>query len=344
MVFATADWKRSLPTWAVQLWVALQQEAAGPSLGNETLGPYWQGQVMLHLEAFAAALDCDDPLAFVGQMLWAAQVERNRGLSEVPLRQLLQAMDKSLVAYVPAQALPAAQQLLQQALSALKTPQEPGRALVPAALRLTPMPQSQDYQWSLVQGNRGQAQGYVKGAMDCGVSLAEAGVRIVQPAMYAIGDLWESNRISVSQEHLASSISQAVMMDAYLHAEFAPPNGRKALLACVQGNHHALGPRMVSDALETKGWDCQYLGADVPLEDLVRHVDASRPDVLGLSASLFHQLAMARNTIEALRAEMGSACPQVWIGGLATVGVEKAWRITRADGWSSDALDILDRF
>lgn len=220
----------------------------------------------------------------------------------------------------------------------------PGAVLPDAAgLRLAPWPQAQDFQSALVQGRKALAQGHVRGAMDGGASLTEAAVRIVQPALYAIGELWQHNRISIAQEHLASSISQTVLTDAYLRAEFAPPNGRKALLACVQGNHHALGLRMVSDALETRGWDCQCLGADMPLADLVRHVDAQRPDVLGLSVSLSQHLEVARATIEALRAELGSACPQVWIGGLATMGGDKAWRETRADGWSSDALDLLER-
>lgn len=220
----------------------------------------------------------------------------------------------------------------------------PGAVLPNAAgLRLAPLPQAQGFQSALVQGNKALAQGYVRGAMDGGASLTEAGVRIVQPALYAIGELWQHNRISIAQEHLASSISQTVLMDAYLRAEFAPPNGRKALLACVQGNHHAVGSRMVSDAMETRGWDCQCLGADMPQEDLVRHVDAHRPDVLGLSVSLFHHLEAARATIEALRAELGNACPQVWIGGLAATEADKAWRVARADGWSSDALDLLER-
>jgi len=343
MVSATGEWKRSLPTWAAQLWMDLQKDTVGTWPSEEPLGPYWQGQVIQHLEAFIAALEWDDPQAFLGQMVWAAQVARNRGLSESPLLRLLRAMDMGLATHVPADVMPAARQLLQRALNALQVPPEPGRALVSTGQRLAPLPQVNDYQWSLVQGNKGLAQGYVKEAMDGGVSLTEAGVRIIQPAMYAIGELWERNRISVAQEHLASTISQAVLMDAYLQAEFAPPNGRKALLACVQGNHHALGPRMVSDALETAGWDCQYLGADVPMEDLVRHVGVNRPDMLGLSVSMFHHLEAARATIEALRAELGNACPQVWIGGLATVGHDKAWRIARADGWSSDALDMLER-
>jgi hypothetical protein len=85
MVPATGQWKCSLPTWAAQPWVALRQDAAGTWPGEEPLGPHWQGKVMQHLEAFAAALEWEDSQVFVGQMPLAAQAARNRGQSEAPL-------------------------------------------------------------------------------------------------------------------------------------------------------------------------------------------------------------------------------------------------------------------
>jgi methanogenic corrinoid protein MtbC1 len=161
--------------------------------------------------------------------------------------------------------------------------------------------------------------------------------------MYEIGRLWQENRITVAQEHLATAVSQSVLARAYLQAAFAAPVGRKAVFAAVAGNHHILGLRMLSDAFETIGWDVLYLGADVPTADLIRQVDASSPDLLVLTLSLPTHLSVARATLEHLHAELGSRCPAVWVGGLATLIGERMWRSLKADGWAADALHALEQ-
>ena len=48
-------------------------------------------------------------------------------------------------------------------------------------------------------------------------------------------------------------------------------------------------------------------------------------------------------SIEMLHPEMGSACPEIWIGGVTTLSNQKTWRIAQADGWASDALHALEQ-
>ena len=205
------------------------------------------------------------------------------------------------------------------------------------------VPQASIYQASLLQNDWLGAMDCVGAAMDGGGSLAQVCVGIVQPAMYGIGELWQNNRISVSMEHLASAISQNVLMGAYLRATFLPAIRKTAVFACVEGNHHALGLRMVSDTFETQGWDSVFLGADLPAQDLVQDIDVRRPQLLGLSVALPHQLMTARETIAALHAELGNACPEIWIGGLASLLGEPVWRQTGADGWCRDALHAIEQ-
>ena len=175
------------------------------------------------------------------------------------------------------------------------------------------------------------------------MTLTEASVRLIQPAMVEIGRLWQENRITVAQEHLTTAISQNVMARAYMQADFAQPVGRKAMFAGVAGNHHSLGLRMLSDAFETQGWDVVFLGADVPVADLIRQVDADRPDLLCLSLSLPSHLAQARETVERLRAELGNRCPTIWVGGQVTLMRDRVWHSVKADGWASDALHALEQ-
>ncbi len=208
--------------------------------------------------------------------------------------------------------------------------------------RLAQLAQAPTYLNALLKGDRSGAAASLTDAMDEGQSLTNACVQIVQPAMYQIGNLWQDGSITVSQEHLATAISETAMVAAYACAQFLPSNGKDAMFACVESNYHNLGLRMLSDAFETCGWDVLYLGASVSSRDLLAEVERRRPALLALSASLRQHLVVARATIEKLHAELGQACPTIWIGGLA-VQSEAHVRLVGADGWAADAVHALEQ-
>jgi methanogenic corrinoid protein MtbC1 len=173
-----------------------------------------------------------------------------------------------------------------------------------------------DYTNALVSGYRDTAVRRVVEAMARGASLVDVSVDLVQPALYQIGKLWEHNCISVAQEHLATAITQNALAAGFARAEFREPNGRSAVFACVEDNHHGIGVRMVSDAFEVAGWDVSFLGTNTPTPAIVSFVAETNPNLLGLSAGLAHHVITLRDVIARVRAEMGNSAPQIIIGGL----------------------------
>jgi methanogenic corrinoid protein MtbC1 len=95
---------------------------------------------------------------------------------------------------------------------------------------------------------------------------------------------------------------------------------------------HALGARMVADALREDGWDVVYLGCGVPLNDLVAFADLRRPDVVALSVGMASHLAAAKVTTLALHSL--AIPPRVLLGGFGCHGPE-AHRVG-ADAVSTD--------
>ena len=83
--------------------------------------------------------------------------------------------------------------------------------------------------------------------MDSGQNLVDVELHIIQPAMYQIGEKWQANQVTVAQEHIATAIVQSVMTAALLRSTPPAPIGKRVLLACVAGNHHTVGLRMVAD-------------------------------------------------------------------------------------------------
>jgi methanogenic corrinoid protein MtbC1 len=193
------------------------------------------------------------------------------------------------------------------------------------------------FEAALLAGNQRDALSIMNSCLDRGFSLVEVEMHVIQPALYRIGEKWQINQVSVAQEHLASSIVQSVMTLGLLRSPPPMPLDKKILLACVAGNHHAIGLRMVADAFQLAGWEIQYLGADVPNLSLVRQVKEWRPHLVGLSVSFPQQLKAVKALIAELNGGLGSARPAVIVGGLAINRFNQLGEIVGADATSSNA-------
>src|SRR4051794_10664616 len=112
---------------------------------------------------------------------------------------------------------------------------------------------------------------------------------VVEAAQHRIGDLWQENRITVAQEHVATAISQLVLAYLYPQLPRQPANGKQVMVACVEDELHDMGARVAADFFEMAGFDVRFLGASVPHDTLVASVRESPPDLLVLSAAMtFH--------------------------------------------------------
>lgn len=113
--------------------------------------------------------------------------------------------------------------------------------------------------------------------------------RVIAPAMYRVGQLWEKGAISVADEHLATALTHRVLAALRSASLVAPdPSEEKGrvMLAAVQGEQHALGLRMAADVLEDSGFHAIYLGADVPTDALLLAISSLSPDLLALGATM----------------------------------------------------------
>ena len=134
-------------------------------------------------------------------------------------------------------------------------------------------------------------------------------LEVVQPAQYEIGRLWQAKRIGVAQEHLATEISRAVLARLHALLPCEPSNGRRVVVACVEGELHDLGAQVVADFLEMGGFDVHFLGANVPADTLAELVGRRPPDLLALSATTSTNVAELRRAVAAVRSVAGDRIP-----------------------------------
>ena len=197
---------------------------------------------------------------------------------------------------------------------------------------------------ALRTGDRRHALTVVEDARAAGLGLPALYLDVFQPALREIGRLWQENKITVAEEHLATAITQVAM--GRLYTDFCMTtarNGYTLLAACAEQERHEVGLRMICDLLELEGWDATYLGASVPQDTLVAMVLRDRPDVLALSASLAPHLPQVRALIQAVCAATGDGVPYILVGGRPFLDDPSLAQRLGANAMARDPLDAVAR-
>ncbi len=175
---------------------------------------------------------------------------------------------------------------------------------------------------ALLDGEGHTAERIIDHALAMGLAPEAVQTLVIAPAMARIGELWEADAITIADEHLATAISQRVLIRLLerMNARPVPARSREnVLLAAVEGQHHVLGLRMIADVLEGAGFDVLYLGGDVPVASLRAFVVTHRPADAGLAFGIAgdaERLADALWTIHGVAPET-----RILLGGAAVPSV-----------------------
>lgn len=171
-------------------------------------------------------------------------------------------------------------------------------------------------------------------AADAGMRPEDILLEVIARVQYKIGTEWAANRITVAQEHAATAINDRVIAALAQHpASRSSGQAGRVTVACVDGEWHALPARLLAETLRLRGWQVDFLGAQVPTPHLIAHLHQSGPDAVALSCSIPTGLPTAHAAITACQA----AGVAVLAGG-AAFGVDGRYaRQLGADAWAPDA-------
>lgn len=177
--------------------------------------------------------------------------------------------------------------------------------------------------------------------LDGGCRLTDVLVDLVAVAQREIGRRWLTGAWSVAQEHAATHLSEVVVGVVAGRARPRPVRGH-VVLACVEGEWHALAARIVAEVVRAAGWRVTFLGASVPARHLVSYLHQTGPDAVLLSCVQPIRLVRAARMVEACRA----AGVPVLAGGPG-FGPDGRWATAvGAAAWGAtarDAVRLLDR-
>jgi MerR family transcriptional regulator, light-induced transcriptional regulator len=198
---------------------------------------------------------------------------------------------------------------------------------------------------ALIQGDEQQAATVLAEAFAL-YSVEDVCMQAITPSMVRVGDDWHAGRISVATEHFATAYLLARLL-ALFNAQPAR-HGPLVLVACAPGERHEMGALILALFLRRAGRNVRYLGADVPLVELLRSIREWRPRVVMLSALLADAAARLIELPGMLRGP--EAAVQVVLGGQAFTDEALARHFPPGSNYNvagSDipvALNLIDRF
>ena len=163
----------------------------------------------------------------------------------------------------------------------------------------------QKYLALLLDGNRRACAKLVQQLLEEDIDIKTLYADLFQKSMYEVGRLWEFNRISVAKEHLVTAITEGLLNLVYPRlfekASGDSRNEKKVVISCAANEFHQVGGKMVADIFELNGWDSQFLGANTPLDQMLAHIQDEKPDLVGLSVSVYFNMPALKSGLEAIR-------------------------------------------
>jgi methanogenic corrinoid protein MtbC1 len=158
----------------------------------------------------------------------------------------------------------------------------------------------QRYLAALLVGDSSQCALILHDLVAAGVGLKDLYVRLFQRSLYEVGELWEGNRISIAVEHLATAITERMLALVQAQVFSGTARKRSIVIACVTGEYHQIGARIVADYCELLGWRGHFLGANTPLPALLQLIEERRPDMVALSVTLRANLPAVFSAVHAI--------------------------------------------
>lgn len=197
------------------------------------------------------------------------------------------------------------------------------------------------YAAALLSGDEVRAEMAIREAMDASLSTAEIDERLITPALWLVGDLWERGQISVAEEHIATEISVRVLaLQREAQRVTRSRIEHRVMCATPVGERHVIALRMVANLLLGAGYEVVMVGTEVPADALGATARRHGADVVCLSQTMTGAADELLTAIDDVLRERPSA--GFVIGGHGLIGEGHLRPRVQVCERVSEAVDAVD--
>jgi methanogenic corrinoid protein MtbC1 len=270
--------------------------------------------VCFHVEFLAGAIEADSPQAFADYARWTARMLGARGIDAHTLEENLDQFEKHIAAVLLPEEHDAVLTFLTQGREACTGPEQTSDQQ-PSDKRMGLTRQL--FLSAILGGQRHAALKVINEALRDGHSHVDIYVEVFAESLHRVGELWEMNKITVAQEHIATSITQYAIATVYPSLVPAAIHRGNMVVSGVSGELHQIGANLVADSMEANGWAVRFLGTNLPHSSVLSTVKEISADVLCISTTLVANLPSVVELVRAVRSKLGERAPKIVLGGAA---------------------------
>lgn len=290
-----------------------------------------------HVDFLSRAISYDSPVIYTDYLLWTKRLFMHLPISPQSLADFFRTFTDVVVNEVDPEQQFGLRQYVDKAMLTFKEPMIESTSFLDSSNPHGII--SSHVLAMLLAGERDKATKYIRNVVQSGTSIRDCYINIIQPLQYEVGRLWHEGKISVGQEHFVTAASQVLMSQFYSSIMDHPNNHKRIVTACISGEQHEVGLRMVSDLMELEGWDTMFLGANTPLETIPETALAWKADLLAISVTLALHLDKMKELIDLCRVQIPQL--KIMVGGYPFNLDNELWRKMGADGYANNALNAI---
>ncbi len=296
--------------------------------------------VRYHLNGLAEAISAGRPQLFVDYVAWLKVMLCARGIPIEDLAESLKLCCQIIKEELPYSQAILAEQCILASLDRLPTLPSEAPSYLTEDRPLASL--AREYLNALLAADRRKASELVMDAIQQGTSVRDIYLHVFQQSQYEVGRLWQSNQISIAQEHLCTAATQLIMSQLYPLIFKSERINRRIVTVCIGGDLHEIGIRMVADLFEMAGWDTFYLGADVPSASIIQTAIDRDAHVLAVSTALTTNVSSVAKLITEVRSNRACDHMIILVGGHPFKVSLDLWREIGADGHAADADQAIE--
>ena len=194
---------------------------------------------------------------------------------------------------------------------------------------------------ALLQGDRKLSRTVIEKSLQGGTPANSVYVDIIWQIMVEIEELLRSDRITATQEHLATRINRTIVDQLQNKLPRRPSRNKKIAVCCAPAELQELGAQMMADMFESDGWDVKFLGGGLSNDDILAFINEYAPDILLIYGTTPKQAPVLRQLIDTIKDI--NAWPSMCIlvsGGLFN-RADGLWQEMGADLFAATVLEAL---
>ncbi len=144
-------------------------------------------------------------------------------------------------------------------------------------------------------------------------NIADFFDKILRPVMAKIGKDWETGKITIATEHVASNIAQT-LVKIIMEQSSGTGNKKKVMICVPVGEEHHIGCDVLETYLTIKGFKVFNMGTSIPTESIMEFINMKKPNIVLISITIQDNILAGQRLAKKIREQ--SKIP-ILVGGYA---------------------------